>query len=106
MPYPSPKGQLTMLYVSQFRRIVLNNGKSQSKKLNSKLKTRMSEKYSKKQQIIAIQNALLSTYSDKTMATASLRTLSPKTRAYRSTSTWRSWNMARAVTEITTCIYL
>lgn len=48
MPYPSPKGQLTMLYVSQFRRIVLNNGKSQSKKLNSKLKTRMSEKYSSK----------------------------------------------------------
>ena len=32
------------------------------------------------------------------MATASLRTLSPNTRAYRSTSTCRSWKRARTVT--------
>ena len=37
-------------------------------------------------------------YSDKTMATASLRTLSPNTKAYRSTSTCRSWNRASTVT--------
>lgn len=38
------------------------------------------------------------TYPDKTMATASFSTLSPKTNAQRSTSTLRSWKMARIVT--------
>lgn len=38
------------------------------------------------------------TYEDRTKATASLRTLSPKSRAYRSTSTCSSLKMARTVT--------
>lgn len=38
------------------------------------------------------------TYEDRTTATASLSTLSPKSRAYRSTSTCSSLKMARTVT--------
>lgn len=38
------------------------------------------------------------TYEDRTMATASLSTLSPNIRAYRSTSTFSSLNMASTVT--------
>ena len=41
------------------------------------------------------------THCAKTMATASLRTLSPNTNAYKSTSTFRSWNIANTVTENT-----
>ena len=35
---------------------------------------------------------------NRTIATASFMTLSPNTRAYRSTSTWRSWKIASTVT--------
>lgn len=38
------------------------------------------------------------TYEDRTTATASLSTLSPKSSAYRSTSTCSSLKMARTVT--------
>lgn len=37
-------------------------------------------------------------YEDRTTATASFRTLSPKSKAYRSTSTCSSLKMARTVT--------
>ena len=37
-------------------------------------------------------------YLNRTIATASFMTLSPNTRAYRSTSTWRSWKIASTVT--------
>ena len=37
-------------------------------------------------------------YPDKTIATASLRTLSPNTNAYKSTSTLRSLKIAKTVT--------
>lgn len=40
------------------------------------------------------------THFVRTMATASLRTLSPNTKMYISTSTLRSWNTARTVTEL------
>lgn len=39
-------------------------------------------------------------YEERTMATASLRTLSPKSRAYRSTSTLSSLKIASTVTEV------
>ena len=38
-------------------------------------------------------------YLKRTIATASFMTLSPNTKAYRSTSTCRSWKMASTVTE-------
>lgn len=39
-----------------------------------------------------------SSHLNRTIATASFMTLSPNTRAYRSTSTWRSWKIASTVT--------
>lgn len=39
-------------------------------------------------------------YEDRTTATASFRTLSPKSKAYRSTSTCSSLKMARTVTAV------
>lgn len=44
--------------------------------------------------------SVINAYEDRTMATASLRTLSPKSKAYRSTSTLSSWKIASTVTEI------
>ena len=44
-------------------------------------------------------------YPDKTMATASFRTLSPNTRAYRVTSTFKSLKIAKTVTEKKTTIF-
>lgn len=42
---------------------------------------------------------LIDAYEERTMATASLRTLSPKSKAYRSTSTFSSLKIASTVTE-------
>lgn len=42
---------------------------------------------------------LFNAYDERTMATASLRTLSPKSKAYRSTSTFSSLKIASTVTE-------
>lgn len=47
--------------------------------------------------IYILQMEMLQTYPLKTMATASLRTLSPKTSAYMFTSTFRSLNIASIV---------
>lgn len=47
-----------------------------------------------------ISESVINAYEDRTMATASLRTLSPKSKAYRSTSTLSSWKIASTVTEI------
>jgi len=43
-------------------------------------------------------NVFCASYLNKTIATASFITLSPNTRAYRSTSTCRSWKIASTVT--------
>lgn len=42
---------------------------------------------------------MFNAYEERTMATASLRTLSPKSKAYRSTSTFSSLKIASTVTE-------
>ena len=41
----------------------------------------------------------MNTYEERTIATASLRTLSPNSKAYRSTSTFSSLKIASTVTE-------
>lgn len=52
-----------------------------------------------KHSVITIRhNLIFKTYEDKTTAMASLRTLSPNSNAYKSTSTCSSWKIARTVT--------